>query len=99
MRNGRHGVALSPLRHGELAVPEVEGFHLAAWPETACRSRASRHAEAIETEGMVRPLRIAEIDGAASEGDGLQRRPDWIGEIRAGFHHDDQATGPGDVEP
>ena len=48
---------------------------------------------------MIRPLGIAEIGRAAGEGVGSHRRPDGIGQVRGGFHHDDQAAGPGDGEP
>ena len=62
------------------------------------RCCTSWHAEAVETAFVIRPLRIAEIDGAAGESDGLERRPDGIGEIRASFHHNNEATAPSDVE-
>ena len=63
------------------------------------RARALGHAKAVETGGVVRPVGIAEIGRAAGEGDGLQRRPDGIGQVRAGFHYDYKAVGGGDVEP
>ena len=53
----------------------------------------------VETGGIIRPLGIAEIGRAAGEGVGSHRRPDGIGQVRAGFHHDDQVAGPGDGEP
>ena len=61
--------------------------------------RASRRAEAVETGGIIRPLGIAEIGRAAGEGVGSHRRPGGIGQVRAGFHHDDHVAGPGDDEP
>ena len=57
-----------------------------------------RRAEAIETTGIIRPLRIAEIGGTARERVGCHRRPDGIAQIRAGFHHERLASGPVDVE-
>ena len=55
-------------------------------------------AEAVETGGIIRPLGIAEIGRAAGEGVGSHRSPDGIGQIRGGFHDDDQAVGSGDGE-
>ena len=49
--------------------------------------------------GIIRPLGIAEIGRAAGEGVRAHRRPDGIGQIRAGFHHDDHVAGPVDGEP
>ena len=71
---------------------------MATCPETLCRSRASRRAETVEAGGIIRPLAIAETGGAAGEGVGAHRRPLGIGQVRAGFHHNDHAAGPGDVE-
>src|SRR5437763_17114055 len=55
-------------------------------------------AEPVETGGIIRPLRVAEIGRAAGERVGGHRRPDGMAQVRAGFHHHDPAAGPGDVE-
>ena len=57
-----------------------------------------RRAEAVETTGIICPLGVAKVGRTVRECVGSQRRPDWIGKIRAGFHHDDQIAAPGDVE-
>ncbi len=58
-----------------------------------------RRAEAVETGGIIRPLGIAEIGRAATQGVGPHRSPRGIGQVRGGFHHDDLIVGPGDDEP
>ena len=58
----------------------------------------SRRAEAVETSGSIRPMRIAEVGGAAGEGVGAHGRPDGSGQVRGCINHDDPAVGPGDVE-
>lgn len=64
-----------------------------------CRAcRALLRPEAIEAAGMICPVGVAEIRRATGEGVGGHRSPGGIGQIRAGFHHDDQVTGPRDVE-
>ena len=42
---------------------------------------------------------IAEIGRATAECVGSHRRPDGIGQIHTGFHHDDQVASTGDVGP
>ena len=59
----------------------------------------SQRAQAIETGGMIRPLRIAEVGRAIGERVGSHRRPDGLGKIRAGFYHDNPAARPVDAEP
>ena len=49
--------------------------------------------------GIIRPLGVAEIGRAAGEGVGCHRRPNRMGQVRAGFQHDDEVAGPGDGEP
>ena len=66
--------------------------------ETNCEYCTSRRANAVETGGIIRPLGIAEIGRAAGEGVGSHRRPDGVGEVRAGFHYDRSVVGPVDVE-
>jgi hypothetical protein len=61
-------------------------------------STASRRAKAVATNGVIRPLGIAEITRAAGERVGLRRNPGGIGQS-AGFHHNDQIAGSGDGEP
>jgi len=60
---------------------------------------ALRRAEAVETSGIIRPLGIAEIGRTAREGVGSHRSPGGIGQVRAGFHHEDPIAGPSNVEP
>ena len=48
---------------------------------------------------MIRPLRIAEIGRAASQGVRSHGSPGGIGQVRGGFHHDDEIVGAGDGEP
>src|ERR1035441_9339043 len=67
-------------------------------PILNCRSRASRRAEAVETDGIIHPLGIAEIGGAASERVRAHRSPSVAGRIRAGFHHDGGVRCPEDDE-
>src|SRR5689334_913280 len=55
-------------------------------------------AEAVEAADMIRPLGIAERGRAAGEGVGSHRSPDGIGQVRGGFHDDDQAAGSGNSE-
>ena len=56
-------------------------------------------AETVEAGGIIGPLRVAEIRRAADEIVRAHRKPDWIGKIGAGFHHDGLASGcPGDGE-
>ena len=55
--------------------------------------------DAVKAKGIIRPLGIAEIGGAAGKFVGLQWRPNGMGQTRAGFHHDHQVAGTGDVEP
>src|SRR5438477_12464665 len=55
-------------------------------------------AEAVETGGIIRPLRIAEIGRAAGERVGGHRRPDGMAQVRAGFHHHGIIGCPGDDE-
>jgi len=38
--------------------------------------------------GVIRPLRIAEIEQTIGERDGLERSPNGAGQIGAGFHYD-----------
>ncbi len=61
-------------------------------------------AEAVETTGIICPLRIAEIGRAVGADEsvervGLQWLPHRIEKTRAGFHHDDQVAAAGDGEP
>jgi len=58
---------------------------------------ASRPAKAVETDGMIRPLRITETEPVA-EGVGLQWSPDGHGLVRASVHGDIHATRPTNVE-
>jgi hypothetical protein len=62
------------------------------------RARASRPVDAVEAGRMICPLGIVEIQRVAGESVGLQRKPRWIGQVRAGFHHDEPAASPSDVE-
>ena len=58
-----------------------------------------RRAEAVEAGGIIAQLRIAERGRAAAvQGGGGDRQPDGLGQVRAGFHHDDRVAGAGDVE-
>ena len=57
-----------------------------------------RRADAIETGGIIRPLRIAEITRVAGGSVGCYRRPDGIGQVRTGFNHHQLTAGPVDVE-
>ena len=61
----------------------------------AAGSRASRRAEAVETDGIICPLRVAEIGRAPGEGVCAHGRPNRIGQVRAGFHYDDEVAGAG----
>jgi hypothetical protein len=64
-----------------------------------CRSDLTLwRAEAVETGGIIRPLRISEIGRAGRERVGVHRLPIGVGQIRACFHHDDQIAAAGDVE-
>lgn len=65
---------------------------------TPAKIAASRRAKAVEAAGIIRPLGIAEIRGAAGERVGCHGRPDAIGQVRAGFHHDGDVSCPGDDE-
>ena len=47
---------------------------------------------------MIRPLRIAEVGRAIGERVGAHRRPDGLGQVRAGFYHDHPSVCPSDVE-
>ena len=65
--------------------------------------RQSRRAEAVETTGIIRPLRIAEIRRAIGVDESVERvgghrQPDGVCKIRAGFHHNDQIAAARDVE-
>ena len=62
-------------------------------------SSCSRRAEAIEPGGIIRPLGIAEVGRAAGQGVGAHWNPDGIGQVRGGFHHDDQVLAPVMVNP
>jgi hypothetical protein len=62
-------------------------------------AKGSRPAEAVETGGMIRPLKVVEIDGACADRVGFQRRPNGVREIRTGVHHDDQTAVSDDLEP
>jgi len=55
-----------------------------------------KRADAVETTGEIRPLRVTEIGFAVRKNFGLHRLP--IQQVRAAFHHDDQVRGAGDVE-
>jgi hypothetical protein len=55
-------------------------------------------AKTVITTGIIRPLRIAKIGRAAGECVGLNRLPNGIGKIRAGFHHDGDVSCPRDDE-
>ena len=54
--------------------------------------------QAVETNGVICPLRIAEIMGAVVKGVGFQRRPGRVGKACGDFHHDNHADGSSDVE-
>src|SRR2546425_349677 len=58
----------------------------------------SRRAYAVETGGMIRPLRIAKVDRAVGESAGLQRYPARGCQIGVGFHCDGYISCPCDVE-
>ncbi len=54
--------------------------------------------------GIIRPLWIAEIRRAIGADESVERvgpnrSPDGIGQVRAGFHHNDQVAAAGDVKP
>src|SRR6185369_2496305 len=49
---------------------------------------ASRRSHAVETPGIIRPLRVAEIGCAAREAIGFKRLPNGIGQVGGGFNHD-----------
>lgn len=61
-------------------------------------ARASRPAQAVETGRIIRPLRIAEIKGAAGQGVCGQWGPGGIDEAGAGFDHDGKVVRGSDVE-
>src|ERR1035437_2793478 len=71
----------------------------AALYRNAATAVKSGRAEAVETTGIIRPLRIAEIGSATGERVGLHRLPSGIGKVGAGFHHDNYVAVAGDVEP
>ena len=54
---------------------------------------------AVETSGIIRPLRIAEIERAAGEVVRSHRGPGGNGEIRGSLDHDDQVAGAVNGEP
>lgn len=56
-----------------------------------------RRTEAVVTTGIIRPLRIAEIEQTVREAHGLQRSP-CAAQVGASFHYDGNARCPGDVE-
>jgi len=49
-------------------------------------------------ERIIRTLRIAKIGRAAGKRVGSHWKPHGIGQVRAGFHHNDLIAGPGEVE-
>ncbi len=49
--------------------------------------------------GIIRPLRIVEVQRITGERVGLDGIPNGVGQIRAGFHHDHLPAGPVDIEP
>ena len=55
-------------------------------------------AKAVAAGRMIVPLRIVEIDRAAGERVGLQRRPGRISHVRAELDNYRHGTGPRDVE-
>src|SRR5258706_12477595 len=58
-----------------------------------------RRAEAVEAGGIIARLRITERGRAAAVQEvGGHRQPDGMGQVRAGFHHDDRVAGAGDVK-
>ena len=58
----------------------------------------SRPSQAVEPCGIIRPLRVAKIKSAASEGVGLHGGPFRISQIRRGFDNNGEVCGPGDGE-
>ena len=66
-------------------------------PATA--SPHSRRTDAVKAPGIIRPLRIAEIERSVGEFEGSEHRPYGAGQIGAGFHHDGDIGRAGDVEP
>ena len=57
-----------------------------------------RRTQPVETTAIIRPPRVAEMDGTVGEGAGLQGNPDGIGQVGAGFNHDGNVRCAGDVE-
>ena len=47
---------------------------------------------------MIRPIGITEVGISVCQGFGLDRRPDRIYQIRAGFNYDDEITAADDGE-
>ena len=62
------------------------------------RWHVSRGANAVEANGKIRPIRVAEIDGTVGDGAVLQRRPVCAGEDVVGFDHEGDVRAGGDVE-
>jgi hypothetical protein len=71
----------------------------AAGKERASRNRALWSGEAVEARGIVRPLPIAEIDGAICKGAGFQRNPIRIGQIRVRLDDEGDVRGADNVKP
>src|SRR5215831_317890 len=62
-------------------------------------SRRLRRADAIKTGGIIRPVGIAEVDGAVGEAEALQWNPGGVGQVCGGLDHERDFRCPGDVEP
>ncbi len=56
-------------------------------------------AEPVKSTGVIRPLRVAEINQSVCESVGGDGTPKWIGKIRAGFYNNNLSAGPNNVEP
>jgi hypothetical protein len=57
-----------------------------------------RRADAVRACGIIRPVRIVEVDRPVRKLKASQRNPACAAQVGAGFHHDGNVRGSGDVE-